>query len=231
MRLPSFLSSLLTCAGLALLSASAAGQEKAPSSGFRAAGHAWTYNQGTVFEALEKTKAAGAAELEVYLMGQRLSADSGDVQLDENLSPELLTALQEKMKATGVRIINAYIGSKQWTRIDQNEADLRRIFEFGKKLGVTGFTGEPAERQWDLVEKLLKEFDLTFAIHNHINGFDAPYIGKPYRYWDPAYTFRKLEADKRDSRFGICLDTGHVTRSGLNALALLRQIQGRGRYR
>jgi L-ribulose-5-phosphate 3-epimerase len=193
--------------------------------GFIAGTQAWTFNQGTVFEALERTQAAGGKVIEVFLMGQKLSPELGDVALDENLSDEHLALLQKKCAETGVRIVNAYIGSKQWTRIEQNEAELRRFFEFGKKLGIAGFTGEPAERQWDLVEKLVKEFDLSFAVHNHIKGFEAPYIGGEYRYWDPAYTFEKLRG--RDPRFGICLDTGHVARSGLDPLAVLRKIEGR----
>ncbi len=191
--------------------------------------HAWCFNQGTLFEAMEKTKAAGADALEVFLMGMKLSPELPGVVFDETLSDEHLALLKAKERETGVRILNAYIGSKQWTRIEQNEAELRKIFEFGKRLGITGFTGEPAERQWDMLEKLLKEFDFTFAIHNHIKGFEAPYIGGEYRYWDPGYTFSKLEVQRRDPRFGICFDTGHFLRSGGDALSTLKQIGSRVR--
>jgi sugar phosphate isomerase/epimerase len=205
----------------------ASGQTATKPGDFTIAGHAWTYNQGTVFEALEKTKAAGGTALEVYLMGQKLSTDLPGIELSESLSDEHLALLKAKMKETGVQILNAYIGSKQWTRIEQSEPDLRKFFEFGRKLGIKGFTGEPAERQWDMIEKLLKEFDLTFSIHNHIRGFEAPYIGPEYKYWDPSYTFKRLEEQKRDRRFGICLDTGHVARSELNPLAVLKTVGSR----
>lgn len=192
--------------------------------GFVAGVQAWTFNQGTLFEAIDRTKAAGGNTLEVYLMGMKLSAETGEAVLDENLSDEHLALVKEKCADTGVRIINGYIGSKQWTRIEQDEAQLRKFFEFGQKLGLIGFTGEPAERQWDMIEKLLKEFDMTFAVHNHIKGFEAPYIGGEYKYWDPNYTFDRLEADRRDRRFGICFDTGHYLRSGGDPVATLKRI-------
>lgn len=195
--------------------------------GFVVGVHAWTYNQGTLFEAIDKTKAAGGNVLEVYLMGMKISPDLGDLTLDENLSDEHIALVRKKCDEAGVRIINAYIGSKQWTRIELNEADLRKFFVFGKKLGLAGFTGEPAERQWDMLEKLLKEFDFTFSIHNHIRGFEAPYIAGEYKYWDPTYTFERLR--DRDPRFGICYDTGHHARSQGDVLATLKKIGDRVR--
>lgn len=195
--------------------------------GFIVAGHAWTWGKGTLFEAIEKTQRAGANALEVYLMGQKISADTGDAVLDETTSDALIEKVHAKCREHKVRIINAYIGQKQWTRIAQDEAALRKFFEFGKKFGLSGFTGEPAEAQWDMLEKLVKEFGLTFSIHNHAKSFEAPYFAGPYKYWDPRYTAQKLEAQKRDARFGLCLDTGHVARSGLDVVEVFKGLQGR----
>ena len=192
---------------------------------FLAGVQAWTFKDGTLTEALEKTRAAGGAVLEVFLMGQKLSPERPDVIFDETLSDADLALVRAKCAETGVRIVNAYIGSKQWERIGQDEAALRAIFAFGKRLGVTGYTGEPREDQFDMVERGVKEFDVTFAIHNHIRGFEAPYLGGPYKYWDSAATFALLKG--RDPRLGICFDTGHAARSGLDTLATLRAIQGR----
>jgi hypothetical protein len=76
-----------------------------------------------------------------------------------------------------------------------------------------------------MLEALLKEYDMIFAVHNHIKGFEAPYIGGEYKYWDPRYTFSRLE--KRDPRFGICFDTGHAARSGLDVVEVQKAIAGR----
>lgn len=199
----------------------------ARNNGFIVTGHAWTWGKSTLFEAIENSQRAGANALEVFLMGQRISAESGDVVLDETTPDALVEKILAKCREHKVRIINAYIGQKQWTRIAQDEAALRKFFEFGKKLGVAGFTGEPAEAQWDMVEKLVKEFGVTFSIHNHAKTFEAPYFAGPYKYWDPRYTAQKLEAQKRDARFGLCLDTGHVARSGLDVVEVFKGLQGR----
>lgn len=193
--------------------------------GFIVAGHAWTWGRGTVFDAIDATKAAGGDALEVFLMGQKISAETGDAVLNEATPDAVLDRLKAKCATSGVRLINAYIGQKQWTRIGHDEAELRPFFEWAKKLGVTGFTGEPAESQWDLVERLVREFDLTFGIHNHAKGFEADYFGGPYRYWDPRYTSEKLRG--RDARFGVCLDTGHIARSGLDVVEVTRACAGR----
>jgi sugar phosphate isomerase/epimerase len=195
--------------------------------GLRVAGHAWTWGKGTVFEAIDHCHEVGVDSIEVFLMGQTLSKETGDVLFGEAMPDDALAALQAKCTTSGVRIINAYIGKMQWTRIGQDEAALRKFFEFGKKLGVTGYTGEPAEAQWDMVERMVKEYGVTFSIHNHWNGFAAENIAGPYPYWDPRATAAKLNAQKRDPRFGICFDTGHAARSGLDVLAVLKAIAGR----
>ena len=195
--------------------------------GLIVAGHAWTWGKGTVFEAIDHCREAGVDALEVFLMGQKLSTETGDVLLGETMPEDAIAALQTKCKADNVRIVNAYIGSKQWIRIGQDEAALRKFFEFGKRIGVSGFTGEPTEAQWDMVERMIREYGVTFSIHNHVRGFVAEYFGGPYPYWDPRETAAKLNVQKRDPRFGICLDTGHAARSGLDTVAVLKSIAGR----
>jgi sugar phosphate isomerase/epimerase len=220
--LPTFLTLLLCAGGIA---SARAGEQRI--GGLKVAGHAWTWGKGTVFEAIDHCQEVGVDSLEVFLVGQKLSHETGDVLFGEAMPDDALTALQAKCKASGVRIINAYIGQKQWTRIGQDEAALRKFFEFGKELRVSGFTGEPAEAQWDMVERMVKEYGVTFSIHNHWHGFAAEYFGGPYPYWDPRATAAKLTAQQRDPRFGLCFDTGHAARSGLDVLAVLKAIQGR----
>ncbi|HEX8913219.1 MAG TPA: TIM barrel protein [Humisphaera sp.] len=193
--------------------------------GLVVAGHAWTWGKGTLFEAIDHTHAAGLDALEVYLMGMPISAETGSAVLDEATPDDLLDKVRAKCASAGVRIVNAYIGQKQWTRIGTDESALRRFFEFGRKMNLAGFTGEPAEYQWDLVERMVRAFDVTFSVHNHPRGFAAEYFRGEYRYWDPRYTATRLRG--RDERFGVCLDTGHVARSGLDNVAVLREVGGR----
>lgn len=212
---------------LSLLTLTHAADELPRVNGFVVTGHAWTWGKGTLFDALDASKAAGCSALEVFLMGQKISAETGDAVLDETTPDDLLAKLKTKCQQTGIPILNAYIGQKQWARIGQEEASLRRFFELGRKLGLRGFTGEPAPAQWDMVERLVREFDVTFSIHNHAKGFEAEYFGGPYPYWNPAQTVARLNAEKRDARLGICLDTGHVARSGLDVVAMVKSCAGR----
>jgi sugar phosphate isomerase/epimerase len=221
---------LFQVAASILLIGAASGADQPPlraTGGFVVAGHAWTWNKGTLFDAIDQTAVLGLDSLEIFLMGMRISAETGDAVLDDVTPEALIARIREHAKAKGVKFVAPYIGGKQWTRIGQDEGQLRRFFEQGKKLGVSGFTGEPMESQWDMLEKLLKEFDFTFAIHNHAIGFEADYFGGPYPYGNPAETAKKLEAQHRDKRMGICFDTGHAARSGLDIVEVTRACAGR----
>jgi len=222
---------LLQLTVLALLIGESRGAGDAPvcetTGGFVVAGHAWTWNKGTLFDAIDQTAALGLDSLEIFLMGMRISAETGDAVLDDATPEALIARIREHAQAKGVRFVAPYIGGKQWTRIGRDEGQLRRFFEQGKKLGVSGFTGEPMESQWDMLEKLLKEFDFTFAIHNHAIGFKADYFGAAYPYGNPGETAKKLDAQRRDRRMGICIDTGHAARSGLDIVEVTRACGNR----
>ncbi len=221
---------LLQVAAFSMVMGTASGADQSPlraTRGFVVAGHAWTWNKDTLFEAIDQTAALGLDSLEIFLMGMRISTETGDAVLDDATPEELIARIRKYSQAKGVHFVAPYIGGKQWTRIGQDEAQLRRFFEQGKKLGTTGFTGEPMESQWDMLEKLLKDFDFTFAIHNHAIGFEADYFGAPYPYGNPAETAKKLEAQHRDKRMGICFDTGHAARSGLDIVEVTRACAGR----
>jgi len=221
---------LLPLAASVLLIGDSRGADQTParlSGGFVVAGHAWTWNKGTLFEAIDQTAALGLDSLEIFLMGMRISTETGDAVLDDATPEELIARILKHSQAKDVKFVAPYIGGKQWTRIGQDEGQLRRFFEQGKKLGVSGFTGEPMESQWDMLEKLLKEFDFTFAIHNHAIGFEADYFGAAYPYGNPGETTKKLDAQRRDKRMGICFDTGHAARSGLDIVAVTRACEGR----
>ena len=102
----------------------------------------------------------------------------------------------------------------------KDEAEWRKIFEFGKKLGLYGITTEDATKL-DIIEPLVKEFDIKVGIHDHPRRQNDP----NYKVWDPYYI---LEVTKgRDARIGACADTGHWQTSGLNPVWCLRTLKGR----
>ena len=105
-----------------------------------------------------------------------------------------------------------------------NAADLRKQFEFARKLGIRILVGVPFEKNakgervesdamLDEVEKLVKEFDMVYAIHNH--GPDMP---KLY----PTAEAALKRIGGRDARIGVCLDIGHEKRGGGDNVAFIK---------
>ncbi len=177
--------------------------------GFSLGCQAYTFNGYTLFEAIDKTRAAGGKTIEMFLW-QKFSPEFPTLEFNAQLSDDKLNLLKEKLRASDVRAVSAYFGNAAFTAKDP-EAELRKVFEFAKKLKLVSLTGEPpnVEKDLDLIEKLVKEYDIQFCLHNHQKDEAHP----DYKNWDPNYTAGLMK--NRDPRMGFCLDTGHLVRSGL----------------
>jgi inosose dehydratase len=97
----------------------------------------------------------------------------------------------------------------------------RQIFEFAKKLGVRNISAnpQPNAETFDSLDKLVAEFDIRIAIHNH----------GPGALYDKLDSVVKVLKD-RDPRIGACVDCGHFLRSGEDpvkcVLALGSRVHG-----
>ena len=117
----------------------------------------------------------------------------------------------------------------------KDEATLREQFEFAKKLGVNILVGVPyevkkgakdgwgpnrieSEAMLDIVEKLVKEYDMYYAIHNH--GPDIPNL-----YPTAGSVMKRIK--NRDKRIGVCLDVGHERRAGVDPVLFIKQNSDR----
>ena len=181
---------------------------------------AYTFRHLTAFEAIEKTKECGADVIEFFLW-QKLSPEHPKVVLDMNLPDEHIEALKAKLKATGVKAVNAYFNNAPFQDKANVEANVRKLFEFARKLGVRGLTGEPPPDQLDLVEKMVKEYDIQLCFHNHPKNPKKP----DYLNWEPKYLLSLME--KRDPRMGFSVDTGHLARSGVDSVETLKLFKNR----
>jgi len=175
---------------------------------------AYTFNRFTAFEAIEKTAATGGRVIEFY-PGQKLSADS-EVKLDHNASAEVIEKLQAKLKQHKILAVNYGV-----VRLPNDETECRKVFEFAKKLGLYAVTSEPEPAAFDVIEKMVKEYDIAMAIHNHPKRANNP----NYKYWDPEYILSLVK--DRDPRMGASADTGHFARSGLKVVEVLKTLEGR----
>ncbi|MEX2173132.1 MAG: sugar phosphate isomerase/epimerase [Pirellulaceae bacterium] len=79
----------------------------------------------------------------------------------------------------------------------------KKLFAFAKKAGVKVITANPTPEAFDSLDKLVAEYDIRIAIHNH----------------GPGALFDKLASvtkaiEGHDKRIGACVDCGHFLRSG-----------------
>jgi len=117
----------------------------------------------------------------------------------------------------------------------RDEATARKQFEFAKKLGIKIVVGVPygiregekdgwgpqrfeSEKMLDIIEKLVKEYDVKYAIHNH-----GPDLATLY----PTAEAVWARIEKRDPRIGFCLDVGHQRRAGVDPVAAIRKYADR----
>lgn len=189
--------------------------------GFPLGCQAYSFNRYTLFEAIDKTKEAGGKTIEIFLW-QKFSLEFPAVEVNAHLSDKQIALLKEKLHSSGIRAVSAYFNNTPFTEKDP-EAELRKIFDFAKKMDLVSLTGEPPDGKTnlDLIEKLVKEYDIRFCLHNHQRDEGRP----EYKNWDPNYTATLMKG--RDKRMGFCLDTGHIVRSGLKPVEALKVLKGR----
>jgi sugar phosphate isomerase/epimerase len=182
--------------------------------GFAIGCQAYTFNRFTAFEAIEKTAAAGGKVIEFY-PGQRLSPTNPEARVDHNAPDDVIDQLKAKLAQHDIKAVNYGV-----VGIPNDEANARKIFVFAKKMGMRAVTTESTE-SIDVIEKLVKEFNIGCAYHNHPRQPNNP----NYKVWDPNYILELL--GNRDPRIGACADTGHWARSGINAVEALKILEGR----
>lgn len=182
--------------------------------GFFMGCQAYTFNRFSVFEAIEKTAAAGGKVIE-FFPGQKLSKEEPNIKWDHNASPETIQKVKDQLAKYHIRAVNYGV-----VGIPKDEAQARKIFEFAKTMGLYGITTESVDAI-DTIEKLVKEYDIHVGFHDHPKRPKNP----NYRMWDPNYVLSVVK--DRDPRIGSCADTGHWVRSGLNPVDCLRILKGR----
>ncbi len=103
------------------------------------------------------------------------------------------------------------------TNTSLDQAENRKLFEFAKVMGVKVIIVEPRDfRIIDLLEELVKEYDIKIAIHNH---------GIKTLYGNPLVV--KTLINHRDPRIGVCLDVGWVTAAGFDAAKVFKDYGAR----
>ncbi len=171
----------------------------------------WTYRGYTFFEALEKVKALGIDYVQAY-PGQRLSRDlPPNVVFNHNLDEQHLKLVREKLNSLKMSVVAYGV-----VDTGRTEEEMRKVFDFARKLGIWVIVTEPRDEDYQVLNKLVKEYNLRVAIHNH---------PEPSKYAHPTTVLKYLK--EADERIGVCADTGHWMRGNLLPVECLRMLAGR----
>lgn len=137
-----------------------------------------------VDEALAKTKDLGLHYWESY---------------SAHIPPDPRSAPEARLRAAGFGVSVNGFGVVRFTA--DHDAN-RKLFEFGKALGVSYLSADPTPDAFDSLDKLVEEYGIPVGIHNH----------------GPGHHFEKiatimLAIEDHSPKIGCCIDTGHFLRS------------------
>ena len=158
---------------------------------FPFASEAWTFRKFTFFETVAKLKELGVRGLEAF-PGQALAAEFPGARFGEAMTPEQIAKTKDVLAAAGVTLYGYGV-----VDIGRTEAEMRKVFDFARTMGIRILVCEPEDDDFTLLEKLVAEYDIKIAIHNH---------PAPSKYHLPETVFRHV--DGKDPRIGSCADRG-----------------------
>lgn len=149
-------------------------------------------------EMLAKTKELGLHFLEAFPAHFPMTEDA-----------VAIAGYKEKLKAANVRLLAYGV-----VDFSSDEADARKKLAFGKAMGIEFLTAYPRLDALPVLDKLVDEYGINIAIHNHGPGDDL--------YDTQDKMLKALQG--RNPRIGSCLDTGHYLRSGINPVQVAREV-------
>ena len=172
---------------------------------------AYTFRKVTLFEAVERAAQCGIPFLETYT---NLPLSPDDPTRIYALSDAQRERLRVHLARHGVRIVSC-MGA-----VPVDEAKARAFFQTVKQLGASNI-GTDSVEAIDTIERIIGDYDLTVAFHNHPATPQKP----GYRSSDPVF-MQKLLAG-RDPRIGVCADTGHYATSNVVPLEAVKLLADR----
>jgi sugar phosphate isomerase/epimerase len=146
-------------------------------------------------------------------MGVRYVEFSASTHLPNTATDEQIATARQLAAAAGLTI-----SAQGVNRFSSDHAANKRVFEFAKKLGIRTITANPQPDAETLtsLDRLVGEYDLRVAIHNH----------------GPGTLYDKLDSvvnaiQGRDRRIGACVDCGHFLASGEDPIRCIRTLGDR----
>lgn len=136
-----------------------------------------------------------------------------DVHIPYAVTPQEAAKAKSDFEKAGLAIVSGGVMPLD----NEDPAGLRRYFEYARLCGMPLITAAPTHGVLGEVEKLVREFDIKVAIHNH--GPEDKNFPTPQSV---------LEAVKgMDPRCGLCMDLGHSLRTGAGVVQSVAEAGSR----
>lgn len=134
---------------------------------------------------------------------------SGQYPLDS--SPEKHSEMKQKLASLGLKCFAHGVNG-----FGKDHEANRKIFQFAKAAGLKNITADPHPDSFESLDKLVAEYDIRIAIHNH---------GPTHRYNKVVDVLNAVK--DHDPRIGACADLGHYIRSGEDPVQVIRSLGNR----
>jgi sugar phosphate isomerase/epimerase len=169
----------------------AADKNADPYDGFTMGAQSYCFRNFDTEPALKRTQELGLHFIEFFQKHAPL-----------NSTPEQIKALRKLCAEYGIKPI-AY-GVQSFTK---NDDENKRIFEFGKALGIKTFSADPNPDSFDSLDKVVDEYKISIAIHPH----GPTGRGRLHRWYSAEVIMAAVK--NHHPLIGSCLDTGHLIRA------------------
>jgi sugar phosphate isomerase/epimerase len=166
-----------------------------PFGGFIVGIQSYTFRNFDLEPALKRTQDLGLHYIE-FSAGNR---QHPHVALTS--SPEQIKAVLKLCHDYGITPIA--FGVQRFTK---DEEVNKKVFDFGKALGLKSFSADPDPDSFDSLDKLCAEYQISIGIHPH-----GPQ-GRRLHRWYSAEVILPAVKDHHPL-IGTCIDTGHLIRS------------------
>ena len=123
-----------------------------------------------------------------------------------------IVRFRDRLREAGITV-NAF-GVERFT--DEHEKN-ESVFRLARNLGVGVLSANPSKRAFTSLEKLVDQYDIRIAIHNH-----GP---EDERWRRPEWIMEAVGG--LDPRIGACADLGHYIRAGVDPVAALEILGSR----
>jgi len=134
-----------------------------------------------------------------------------DGHLPRDASPDRLSRAQRALTSAGITATGVYIHDA----FTEDDAVARPIFEFAKRLGFRYINGGPRRESLPLLNRLVPEYGVHIALHNH---------GPGARYETIEDVTSALDAHPN---LRTCIDIGHFARSRVDPVRAVRALGAR----